>query len=231
VQDEHGVTYKQEDIGRFIRIIGALGDELASSVEDLLQRTTALEFENERLRTSLGQLEDRFADLLSERTVGRSDLHGGAHLTHINLAADYRSLVMQWMQRVARKLIKGRSRQTLEYDLGQQVAVFTEFLFRGDFPDSTGLLSSLHPVDGEILRLAESMCARATELRHKITDVGIHHEWDFRSELSGILKDERQEAWLTSDPSKPVILVVAPAYLVQGVVYAKQLVFTGESRP
>ena len=79
------------------------------------------------------------------------------------------------------------------------------------------------------MHLAESMCARAAALRKKIADVGVHHEWNFRTDLSGILDDDRQEAWLTCDPSKPVVLVVAPAYLVQGVVYAKQLVVTGQA--
>lgn len=229
MRDEYGITYKQEDIGKLFRVIGDLGDELTRNVGELLRRTTALELENERLRAAVSEIEDRFADLLSERTVDRADLHGGAHLTHINLAADYRSLVMQWMQRVARKMTQARNRQTLEHDLGQQVAVFTEHLFRGDCADSGGLLSSLQLVDGETLRLAELMCARATALRIKIADIGVYHEWDFRTELSGILNEGRQEAWLTCDPSKPVMLVVAPAYLVQGVVYAKQLVVTGES--
>lgn len=71
--------------------------------------------------------------------------------------------------------------------------------------------------------------AHRTGLAKKIADVGVHHEWDFRTDLSGILDDDRQEAWLTCDPSKPVVLVVAPAYLVQGVMYAKQLVVTGQA--
>ena len=71
------------------------------------------------------------------------------------------------------------------------------------------------------------MCDRATSLRAKIAEIGIPHEWDFRTEISGTLDDERQEAWLTCDPCLPVNLVVAPAYVVQGQLYSKQLVVTG----
>jgi hypothetical protein len=47
--------------------------------------------------------------------------------------------------------------------------------------------------------------------------------------MSGTLDYERQEAWLRCDPYLPVHLVVAPAYVVQGQVYSKQLVVTGAS--
>lgn len=229
MQEEDADTHEQENLGNLSRLIGALEDELTNIVDRLVRRTTVIELENQRLQASVAELEDRLADMLAERTVDRADLHNSAHITHIGLAADYHSLVMQWMQRVARKVTKERTRQGFEHDLGRQVAVFTEHLFRGDYPDTEGLLSSLELTDGDAMHLAESMCARAAALRKKIADVGVHHEWNFRTDLSGILDDDRQEAWLTCDPSKPVVLVVAPAYLVQGVVYAKQLVVTGQA--
>jgi len=71
------------------------------------------------------------------------------------------------------------------------------------------------------------MCDRAATLRNNIANIGVHHEWDFRTEISDVIDEERQEAWLTCDPTEPVSFIVAPGYLVQGLVYSKQLVMTG----
>ena len=222
-------THSQHTMSNLLRLIGALGDELSGEFDTLSTRMNELELQTQSSQASIAELEDRLANLLAERTNDRTDLHTTAHLTHIGLAADYHSLVMQWMQRVARKVIKEPTRQRFEFELGRQVAVFTGHLFRGDRPDTDGLLSSLQLADKDALHLAVAMCARAAKLREKIASIGVYQEWDFRTDPSGILDEERQEAWLTCDPSESVVLVVAPAYLVQGVVYAKQLVATEQT--
>lgn len=163
----------------------------------------------------------------ADRTHGRADLHNESHILHLSLAGDYRSLIMQWMQRVARKMMHPKSRSRLEYELGRQVGDFSEYLFRGEEPDADRLLSSLGPIDPELYELAVSMCDRAATLRNNIANIGVHHEWDFRTEISDVIDEERQEAWLTCDPTEPVSFIVAPGYLVQGLVYSKQLVMTG----
>ncbi|WP_275411216.1 hypothetical protein [Streptomyces sp. SID8014] len=37
---------------------------------------------------------------------------------------------------------------------------------------------------------------------------------------------ERQDVWASCDPEAPVSFVVAPAYLVEGRIYGRQLVYT-----
>ena|ERR1039457_1147680 len=130
------------------------------------------------------------------------------------------------MQRIARKLVGKRTKPSFEYDLGLQVATFSEHLFRGSESDIDGLLSLFGGAKGDISNLAASMATRAAHLRQQIADIGIAHEWDFRAELSGAIDEDRQEAWLTCDPADPISFVVAPAYVVQGTVYEKQLVAT-----
>lgn len=204
------------------RAVEELYNDVIHNINTLEGRITSLEIQNQ-------ELEERLGLLLAERTQDRVDLHSERHITHLGLAAEYRTLVVQWMQRVARKLVAAQVGADFELALGQQVSGFAEHLFRGSEPNTKALMSSLGKIDPKSRQLAQSMCDRASSLRAKIAEMGIPHEWDFRTEISGALDDERQEAWLTCDPSLPVSLVVAPAYVVQGQLYAKQLVVTGPS--
>jgi hypothetical protein len=206
--------------------LGALHGAIDAEVGKLRQRVISLEASDQRIHGMLEDLEERLGQVLSDKTQARADLQGEGHLIHLGLSSDYHSLVVQWMQRVARRVVGHRSRSRLEYDLGLRVGDFCEHLFRGAEPDVTGLMSSLDDAGPTVRGLAESMCDRACSLRRKISEIGAHHEWDFRSEISGMIDERRQEAWLTCDPSDPICLVVAPAYVVQGVVYGKQLVAT-----
>jgi hypothetical protein len=209
------------------RALGELYDQIINDLTDLKQRTTQLEDSNMTFSNVLDALEEKLTSILADRTYERTDLYDESHIVHLSLAGDYRSLIMQWMQRVARKMIRTKGRTRLEYELGRQVGDFSEYLFRGAEPDANRLLSSLGSIEPELYALAVSMCDRATILRGKVADIGVHHEWDFRTELSGVVDEERQEAWLTCDPTDPIDFIVAPGYVVQGVVYSKQLVATG----
>lgn len=212
-----------DDPAGILRAFGDLFNAIIYKVDALKERVAALEVQNQ-------ELEERLGFLLAERTQDRADLFGEAHIAHLGLAAEYRTLVVQWMQRVARKLVTAQTRTDFELALGQLVSGFTKDLFRGSKPDIKVLTSSLGEIDPKTRQLAQSMCDRAVSLRAKIAEIGIPHEWDFRTEMSGTLDDDRQEAWLTCDPSLPVRLVVAPAYVVQGQVYSKQIVVTGPRR-
>lgn len=211
-----------EDPADIFRAVGELYNDVIHNIQALDERIAALEIQNEKF-------EERLGLLLAERTQDRVDLHSERHIIHLGLAAEYHTLVVQWMQRVARKMVAAQARTDFELALGLQVSGFTEHLFRGSEPNTKPLMSSLGNIDPKSHELAQYMCERATSLRARIEEVGIPHEWDFRTEMSGTLDDERQEAWLTCDPSLPVCLVVAPAYVVQGQLYAKQLVVTGPS--
>jgi hypothetical protein len=211
-----------DDPADIFRAVGNLYNDIIHNMNTLDERLAALEAQNQ-------ELEQRLGFLLAERTQDRVDLHSEAHIVHLALAAEYRTLVVQWMQRVARKLVSVRARADFELALGRLVSGFTEHLFRDSKPNIKVLISSLEEADPKTRQLAQSMCDRASSLRVRIAEIGIPHEWDFRTEMSGTLDDERQEAWLTCDPSLPVRLVVAPAYVVQGQLYSKQLVVTGSA--
>jgi hypothetical protein len=218
---------KVQQASDLYRSLAGLQCEMVSSIADIQERVAHLEARDVTYGAMLNELENRLGRVLADITTGRADLQDESHILHIELASDYHSLIMQWMQRIARKIIGTRSRGSLAHALGQQVADFSDYLFRGTQPDIDGLLSSLGKIDPEIYELALSMCKRASDLRRRISDIGVHHEWDFRTETSGVLSEERQEAWLTCDPTEPISFVVAPAYLVQGRVFGKQLVATG----
>jgi len=227
---EESGGYAPEDIGKLFHEIGQLHDGTFSIIEDLRQRIGVLEDQAGALRCAVGELESTLDSLRSEYTQGRGDLHSEAHMVHVSLASDYRSLVMQWMQRLARRLTESHDRRSSGNAPVLRLASFSEYLFRGQEPDVRGLIGSLGDVDPDVRHIAESMCSRATSLRAKIEDIDIKHEWDFRAEVSGELDAERQEVWFTCDPNKPISVVVAPAYVVQGIVYARQLVGTGVIR-
>jgi hypothetical protein len=228
--NEESVDYEPEDIGKLFRAMGMLHDRMVADIEDLRQRTATLEDQARGFRSDMVDVESWLDRLRSEYTQDRGDLHSEAHIAHLGLASDYRSLVMQWLQRLARKLGQASGQRSSGRALELRVASFSDYLFRGQEADVRGLLGSLGDVDSKIHEIAESVCIRASSLREKIADIGIQHEWDFRAEVSGELDDERQEVWFTCDPSRPISIVVAPAYVVQGMVYARQLVGTGEAR-
>ena len=225
--DDHTEDHRLPEGAEIYRKLAELHDQMISDLAELKQQTAQLQDQDVALSNTLDDLEEKLASVLAERTQGRADLHSECHILHLSLAGDYRSLIMQWMQRVARKMIRPKGRSRLEYELGHQVGDFSEYLFRGAEPAVDRLLSSLGPIDPELYELAASMCDRAAKLRHSIADIGVQHEWDFRTEISGVIDEERQEAWLTCDPADPVSFIVAPGYVVQGLVYSKQLVVTG----
>ncbi len=115
---------------------GDLYNDIIHNMDTLKERIAALEMQNQKL-------EERLGFLLAERTQDRVDLHGEGHIAHLGLAAEYHTLVVQWMQRVARKLVGAQARTDFELALGQQVSEFTVHLFRGSEPNTKALMSSL----------------------------------------------------------------------------------------
>ncbi|MGV4923671.1 hypothetical protein K2224_01445 [Streptomyces sp. BHT-5-2] len=66
-------------------------------------------------------------------------------------------------------------------------------------------------------------CVTLTE---RIAKVGLAHEWSYAHTVGAPLDSGRQEAWASCDPDAPISFLVAPAYLVNGRIYSRQLVYT-----
>jgi hypothetical protein len=66
-------------------------------------------------------------------------------------------------------------------------------------------------------------CVTLTE---RIAKVGLAHEWSYAHTVGAPLDPGRQEAWASCDPDAPISFVVAPAYLVNGRIYSRRLVYT-----
>jgi hypothetical protein len=207
------------DPERIFRDLGSLYTTLATEVQESRKRMSALEKQGQ-------ELEERLTGLLAERTQNRPDLHGDAHRAHLRLAAEYRTLVTQRMQGAARKIASLRPGADLETTPGQIVADLTRHLFLPAEPDVKAVSLLAKKADPKDQQLLQAVCDRAASLRARIAEIGIPHEWDFRADLLGVLDEERQETWLSCDPEMPVRLVVAPAYVVGGQLYARQLVMT-----
>ncbi|MFJ9710843.1 hypothetical protein [Streptomyces sp. NPDC101234] len=64
-------------------------------------------------------------------------------------------------------------------------------------------------------------------LTERIAKVGLAHEWSYAHTAGVPLDPGRQEARASCDSDAPISFLVAPAYLVNGRIYSRQLVYTG----
>ncbi|MFB7049606.1 hypothetical protein ACFCX7_26085 [Streptomyces microflavus] len=83
-------------------------------------------------------------------------------------------------------------------------------------------LAGIPGIEAAINRLRTD-CVALTE---RIAKVGLTHEWGYDYTAGKPLDPDRQEAWASCDPDASVSFLVAPAYLVGGRIYGRQIVYT-----
>ncbi|MFE7559038.1 hypothetical protein [Kitasatospora sp. NPDC057500] len=208
--------------------------ELDLRLLKLEQITHRLERNQNELNGSLRKLEGRVNTLLAARTRDRADLATSSHSAHQTIALNYRALVEQRVQAFARGEFK-HSRHTARWPERQQLPRFISELSRHLFyaagtliplvPDLRAALGVSRDSDtsNESLRKLRSECV---SLGKRAEEAGLHAHWDFTCTNGAALDAERQEPWSPCDPNNPVRFAVAPAYVVEGQVYARQYVYT-----
>jgi len=66
-------------------------------------------------------------------------------------------------------------------------------------------------------------------IHRRVEDTGLPFHWSWEAILGDPIDEDLQEAWGSCDPEGPIEFVVTPAYIVDGMVYCPQRVFTSTS--
>ncbi|MFJ5712839.1 hypothetical protein [Streptomyces sp. NPDC093105] len=211
------------------------------SIEDELetahQRIAALEFEvrrgaaeHQRMWQHINRLERELGNLLAARLDRRDDLAGTQHCEHQELARQTRTMVEQQFQNFARQYSNGTdlarhrpNRERTAYLMSQLIRLLLD-----KRPASSWSIQQSLRLEGDpgIEAAINRLRTECIDLVERIAKTGLAHEWSYASTTGAPLDPERQEAWASCDPEAPVSFVVAPAYLVDGRIYSRQLVYT-----
>lgn len=207
------------------------------ALEHALQRIGALEFqvergaaEHERMWAHINRLERQLGTLLAAQVDRRDDLAGTRHCEHQELAQQTRTLIEQQCQNFARRycdrsdLARNRPhRQRTAYLMSLLIRQLLDTEPASSWSIQQALrLAGISGIEAAINRLRTD-CVALTE---RIAKVGLTHEWGYDYTAGKPLDPDRQEAWASCDPDASVSFLVAPAYLVGGRIYGRQLVYT-----
>ncbi|MFK0141337.1 hypothetical protein [Streptomyces murinus] len=202
-------------------------------VEQLERTAKAAEREHGELRRRLARLERQLGALLAARTEQRDDLAGVEHSDHQDIARRFRTLIEQRFQNFARRYAD-KSVHTMDRPERERVTRLISLLstqvFTDAIPLSPGIRRELGlPEEGGHIEQAIANVRRdGCDLAERIHRAGLSHRWDFEHRAGVPLDPARQEAWPSCDSQAPVRFVISPAYVVNGVVYCPQYVYTGE---
>ncbi|MEW2313370.1 hypothetical protein AB0918_32810 [Streptomyces sp. NPDC006864] len=207
------------------------------ALEAALQRIGTLEFEvgrgaaeHQRMWSHISRLERQLGTLLASQLDQRDDLAGTRHCEHQELARQTRTLIEQQVQNFARQY-SDRTDLAPHRPRRERTAYLMSVLTRQLLDKRPASSWSIQ----QTLRLAEEPATEAAinrlrtgcvDLMERIVQAGLSHEWNYDHVAGKHLDLDRQEAWGACDPKAPVSFLVAPAYLVNGRVYGRQLVYT-----
>ncbi|WP_381553092.1 hypothetical protein [Streptomyces eurythermus] len=210
---------------------------LDEELETAHQRIAALEFEmrrgateHQRMWQHINRLERQLGGLLAAQLERRGDLAGAQHCEHQELSRQTRTLVEQKFQNFSRQysdrtdLARHRpNRERTAFLMSQLIRHLLDKRPASSWSIQQSLRLADDPgTEAAINRLRTDCVA----LANRITKIGLPHEWSYTYTAGAPLDPERQEAWASCDPEAPVSFVVAPAYLVDGRIYGRQLVYT-----
>jgi len=198
-------------------------------VDDELSRLAARVEALEELTARLAQGQqdhDAWLTSLSQRRTAER-LTSGDYLVHHQISQSYRDLIGQ-------RLLDAAVMAGADGELGEAAARASlaralfdaEMVGRGAEDALAGLGDLPVPADG-FWQLWES----AAQIRGDALASGHAHRWVFDFEPGAAMDPSWQEPLEGCEPADPVLLVVAPAYLVEDKYYVKQLVYTQPSPP
>ncbi|MGW0874196.1 hypothetical protein ACWD3Z_27395 [Streptomyces sp. NPDC002740] len=218
-------------------VLPAPAPSTEEALETALQRIGALEFEvqlgvteHKRMWAHINRLERQLGTLLASQLDQRDDLAGTQHCEHQELSRQTRTLVEQQCQNFARRY-SDKTDIARDRPHRERTAYLMSMLIRQLLNNRPASSWSIQ----QALRLAEDpgiegainrLRTDCVTLMERIARVGLAHEWNYDHFVGGHLDLDRQEAWGSCDPDAPMSFLVAPAYLVNGRVYGRQLVYT-----
>ncbi|QLE75247.1 hypothetical protein FGW37_29860 [Streptomyces rectiverticillatus] len=207
------------------------------ALETALQQIDALEFEvrrgateHQRMWAHISRLERQLGTLLAAQLDRRDDLAGTQHCEHQELSRQTRTLIEQQFQNFARQY-SDRTDLDTDRPRRERTAHLMSMLIRQLLDkrpaSSWSIQQSLRlgedPGIEAVINRLRTDCVTLTE---RISKVGLAHEWGYAHAVGAPLDSGRQEAWASCDPDAPISFLVAPAYLVNGRIYSRQLVYT-----
>jgi hypothetical protein len=224
-----------EDVARELRDEQYHHYELENLVHQITERPrTRGEPGATDLEALLGQLlqgyhdhQDWLTSLSRQRTADR--LTSGDYIVHQEISKRYRDLIGQQLLDVAAqagpdgRFAEARIRAGLARALFQPASVQ-----HGPEHAFTELSQNVVTMPADRFR---SLWVTAEGIQHDAMTSGHSHSWVFDAEPGAAVNPVLQEPYEGCDPEDPVLFVVAPAYVVNGKVYVRQLVFTGRPSP
>lgn len=226
------------------RLITALQDQVRqlhqimdAPLLDGQEEATAIERAVATLRGSLTEHEQRLDLLSRDRTAQRlaagstggeptERLTGGDYVAHQQIARDFDALVNQDLIFLATQM---RWEGATEYDEVRTRAALAKMFFDESSVDRT-VTQRLAQARKSFPALPQDAFVeadrRAARIRHAAAHTGHGVRWVFDS-YSMVFDGTRQRLAEGCDRGMPVLFIVAPAYEVDGKIYAKQVVYTG----
>lgn len=206
-------------------------DEVDLRVLKLEQRLGELSRSYADLQRSHEKMNRQLTALLAERTRARPDLATTSHSEASVIARQYRSIIEQQMHTVARAyghrspLVAG---VTADKRVPLLIGKLSEVLFTEHYlPKAEAVMNHVGVADDpEAERLFGDLREAVNDLRRRSRQIGLPARWDFTFEAFTLCDGNTQEPWTSCEPEAKVRFLVAPSYIVDGQIFARQYVFT-----
>lgn len=200
------------------RVVDGLANEIAGVRRENEEITRQLHEAHEANR----RLRRRLATALKAAQV-HSDVETTLDSsTHAVLADRFRDLLTQDVQHLVREHQRDGLGRMTPLRIAQEIHTLCRYLFLDGYGDTTALCMRMG-MDPERHGVAvQELIDKVTALRSQAHGV----YWDMEATPDRRLDPERQQPWGQCDPEADVDFVIAPAYCVNGRLYAKQQVFT-----
>ncbi|MEV4820531.1 hypothetical protein [Micromonospora sp. NPDC049274] len=205
-------------------------ESLRQDVMGLLAMHEELEGRVGQLYKAVERLDEGLAETLSRATEARNDLSDGRHRGHLDLRQKYRLFLEQQVAPAAMKECLAHPRHGYR---PERVARFAADICVAVFRLSEERLQNLLKLPYKSSGwgdTAKSLARGAEEIELAADRLDLQFCWDFYFRPHSPIDEQWQEPWGSCDPGCPVRFVVSPAYVVEGRIFARQLVFTSPKK-
>ncbi len=202
-------------------------NDLGESVLILSQQVASIQVSIAQLEDTVTILDERQAVDLASAAEQRRDVADRRHISQTELAEIYVSFCEQELMSLASEAVKFyTSRSPRREWLARLIGTFCLNLFRKAPENDVSLLGLPRRSNDELLSYAEEILERARALHDRARSSGLPYQWDFHFRPGRRLDEKWQEPWSSCDGRRRAKFLVTPAYVVDGVIYNRQRVYT-----